>query len=312
MPSTRPMLILLVSALAALGAGGAMSRVRAAGQAPAGTAAGDPRDRPNSNVPAFWAEPPLQRPVQWKPEKPEKPVKPAKSSPPPQRGVSPQFVFRRPPTAPDDVPAPRPAWLLLSRVMRAQEVAEACSQAAGVRVVIQGDWARSLVAVPQRPVEAAAEVRQVMVGLEASFPGRWWKLGPDWVLARSRAEAELSAIPRAERLRRVREELGRLLVSLPPEARARLDAGEELGLRHLRPPAPQALGAAIRLSYYQPDWEDPRGRDVPSEGVLRGDVLVAVIGAGREAALRLRDSAGAYEARFPLYGPAGERLLAPP
>jgi hypothetical protein len=208
---------------------------------PDGGSGGPPPVPAGAERPPFWSEAPFRAAVQL----PEDGSRPATA---PLR-----LGYTRPPTAPDDVPAEVGAHVIDVRIVRAQLVARACAMVVGSPVVIQGDWARSLVALPRRPTEA----REIMLALERSFPGRWWKLEPAWVLARTREEAALSALLPHDRLRLQRQELQRLLASLDGGARTRLAAGEEIGLRHLLPTGRTALRAVVRLAYYRPDWEDP-------------------------------------------------------
>jgi len=261
-----------------------------------GGSEGPPPVPAGAERPPFWSEAPFRAAVQV----PADGNRPALA--PPRLG------YTRPSTAPDDVPDEVGVHVIGVRIVRGQEVTRACAAVVGSPVVIQGDWARSLVALPRRPGEA----REIMLALERSFPGRWWKLGPAWVLARTREEAELSALLPADRLRLQRQELQRLLASLDGGARARLEAGEEIGVRHLLPAGRTALRAVVRLAYYRPDWEDPRSPEVPSEAALRGGVLVSRVGQDRAAALQIRDEARTYLARFPLDDAAtGASLLDP-
>jgi len=242
--------------------------------------------------PAYWKDPRLEREVSFK-----------------DRPASRETL-----AAPDPDPQLREAGgayrvvrLVQGRILSGEELVKAIEKATGVRVMLQADWLREHVALP----EQGGPARELMDGLAATFGGKWLQVKNTWVLARSLEEARLTLLSEEERAVLHRQSTSALLGSISPEQWAKMTQKTGLDLRQFAPAQRSLILTKLRLYYYEPFRNFGYA---PGPQALSGQgVFLRLTGSGREAQVGLvapvapgRDPMGPFEVGIPFYTPSGE------
>jgi len=189
-------------------------------------------------------------------------------------------------------------------VQWAQDVTHACTEAVGAPVTAQSLWGRQRVLLP----DTGGEARQVMLDLQGSFGGRWWKTGQAWVLARTLEEVRLTLLTDDERLREKRAAYTQAFQSLQRADWARLLDGKPVPMRELSPRAQAGLRRATVISAFR-RIDDPFERELaPDERTLAGEMTVRFSGSGQSASLAVRGP-GWSGSSTPFYHPTSGQLM---
>jgi len=204
--------------------------------------------------------------------------------------------------------------LVKGRILSSEELVKAIQKETGVRVMLQADWLREHVALPEK----GGPARELMDGLAVAFGGKWLQVKNTWILARSLAEARLTLLTEAERatlLRQGRVALGR---SITPDQWRRMAEKGGLALGELTPGQRALVLNDLRLYYYEPFANfgyAPGPQALTGQGVtlrLRGSGMDAMVALGAPGAPG-RDAIGPFDVGIPFYHKrTGELLLGVP
>jgi hypothetical protein len=185
-----------------------------------------------------------------------------------------------------------------------QDVAEACTRAAGTPVRVQALWARRHVVAPAAP----GECREVMEGLRAALGGRWWKSGAVWILADTLEEVRLTLLSREQRLLEKRRAYTALFAALLERDWRLLSGDRSVPLQALSTAAQRAAMLGVRLGAFA-DESDASAREHRfTERALSGDLTLQLRGSGPTASLDINERGGT-SISVPFFHPVSGELL---
>jgi len=270
----------------------------AASADPEGQSQPSPDTQKAEPKPPYWKDPRLEREVSFK-----------------DRPASRETL-----AAPDPDPQLREAGgayrvvrLVQGRILSGEELVKAIQKETGVRVMLQADWLREHVALP----EQGGPARELMDGLAAAFGGKWLQVKGTWILNRSLEEARLTLLTEDERGQAIRQSTGALLRSFTAEQWRGMAQKHGIGFNELTPAQRALILTELRLYYYEPF---PNFGYAPGPQALSGQgVRLRLTGSGRDAQVGLiapvapgRDPMGPFEVGIPFYAPSGELQYAVP